>query len=482
MSRCLPDPTIKIPDVPQTAPRRSGWQTWPLEYELLTPLFGGGPQPRKADPVTVVRGATLRGQLRFWWRACRAGRYADLTQLKAAEDLLWGAPSRPDQPRPARVQLSVVCTNTGRETHPFEVVRGKVNARGDARPKQEPREDVAPAYAAFPLQLTDAQVSQGTIGMPTPALRTGIKFRLDLSFAEKWPSNSDLGSEFLKTWPNGAEDLFRNPEGSAKPIASPADEVAAALWAWETFGGIGGRTRRGFGAVARLHDPAVLPATATAAFDWLRRNLETHVLRGKAPPQVPQLAQKGVWQPTDPLPKQTDLIRFVVIQRSWRRPHDAWKYLIERLRSFRQQRTKGVTGRSLWPEADSIREATGYAAAAFRQPVVAIRKYPRAALGLPIVFHFKDEREGDPPDVTLQRRVKGHDRLASPIILRPLACADGGVVALVVALRTPGLAAGELELAWGGPVSPTVEPTEVAAVEPLHGLADVVQAFLRTFK
>mgnify|MGYP001488350863 CR=1 FL=1 len=40
-----------------------------LQYRLLTPLFGGGPNPQKADPLTVVRTASVIGQLRFWWRA-----------------------------------------------------------------------------------------------------------------------------------------------------------------------------------------------------------------------------------------------------------------------------------------------------------------------------------------------------------------------------------------------------------------------------
>ena len=41
--------------------------------------------------------------------------------------------------------------------------------------------------------------------------------------------------------------------------------------------------------------------------------------------------------------------------------------------------------------------------------------YPRAAFGLPIVFHFKDGE--DPRDQVLNP--VGHDRMASPLILRP---------------------------------------------------------------
>src|SRR5688572_2782128 len=64
------------------------------EYRIITPLFGGGVRPGEADPVTTVRGSTVRGQLRFWWRAARGGHYGkSLAAMKAAEDLLWGAAS-----------------------------------------------------------------------------------------------------------------------------------------------------------------------------------------------------------------------------------------------------------------------------------------------------------------------------------------------------------------------------------------------------
>ena len=51
-----------------------------------------------------------------------------------------------------------------------------------------------------------------------------------------------------------------------------------------------------------------------------------------------------------------------------------------------------------------------------------MHRYPRADLGLPIVFHFKDQKERDPKDVILQTQ---HDRRASRLILRPL-CARRG--------------------------------------------------------
>ena len=85
---------------------------------------------------------TIRGQLRFWWRACRAARYGEhLDQLKAAEDVLWGAPSLDGYYCPARVEIAVVTTNPGKAEHPFTVA-----ARGTGRPSVVRQEEVAPAY------------------------------------------------------------------------------------------------------------------------------------------------------------------------------------------------------------------------------------------------------------------------------------------------------------------------------------------------
>src|SRR6266700_2315149 len=71
------------------------------EYQLITPLFGGGATPAEADPVTVVRGSEIRGHLRFWWRACRGGQFNNVAAMKEAEDALWGAAyKKGDEPIP----------------------------------------------------------------------------------------------------------------------------------------------------------------------------------------------------------------------------------------------------------------------------------------------------------------------------------------------------------------------------------------------
>ncbi|MFQ5435195.1 MAG: type III-B CRISPR module RAMP protein Cmr1, partial [Anaerolineae bacterium] len=73
---------------------REGWITLEREYELITPLFGGGPTPGEVDPVTPIRGTEIRGQLRFWWRATRGRGSSTLDKLRSEEERIWGSASK----------------------------------------------------------------------------------------------------------------------------------------------------------------------------------------------------------------------------------------------------------------------------------------------------------------------------------------------------------------------------------------------------
>jgi CRISPR-associated protein Cmr1 len=107
-------------------------------------------------------------------------------------------------------------------------------------------------------------------------------------------------------------------------------------------------------------------------------------------------------------------------------PDVAWKASLKRLRDFRQGVKVGRNppsddpnrpGRSRWPEPDAIRRLTGCHSNGHAPAHPVTDVYPRAAFGLPIVFHFKDENKGEPPQQLLVPEAS--DRLASPLILRP---------------------------------------------------------------
>jgi len=419
-----PPPVTKRPDGRFIAQTR--------RYRLITPLFGGGVIPAEADPVTVIRGPEIRGHLRFWWRACHGGRYnGDRDAMKEAEDRLWGASSTEAKPKPSQVQILVAVDSEGQLDRPFEVVAGSPGPGGKPRLRVRARAgSIVPPYAAFPLQPPQ---NEATIGMQTKAVRVGVGFTLTISF----------------------------------PRDHQAD-VEAALWAWEIFGGLGARTRRGFGALCCTHldDDAVPLPQASNAKAFIEQGLRKHVVGGRWPDGVPHLSQNTLFK----VRLGTDALA-------------AWRDLIARLKSFRQARNPGTQpnrpGRSRWPEPDAIRRLTGRRAKLHAGALSALDKFPRAAFGLPIVFHFKDY--GDPPDTMLEG-IEG-ERLASPLILRPIACVANQAVGLALLLEAPHTPPGGLILkdAPNDPsVSASLTPAEAQTIRPLGGQADVLRAFLNT--
>lgn len=142
----------------------------------------------------------------------------------------------------------------------------------------------------------------------------------------------------------------------------------------------------------------------------------------------------------------------------------------------------GRDKRSKWPEAEAIRGITGDRDSKY-PPLSHPQKFPRAAFGLPIVFHFRDDI-GDPDDTTLQRSDKEKERLASPLILRPFVCKDGKAVGLVLLLEGRQTYPDVLELVNENkqPYSVTIDtkltPAEAKDIPALDGETDVLKAFM----
>jgi CRISPR-associated protein Cmr1 len=367
-------PEISPPNV--TPQKQDEVITQVREYKLITPLFGGGVTAGEGDPVTLIRGTEIRGLLRFWWRACRGGNKT-IEEMKKAEDKIWGAANKSQKENQNK--------RTNEKTFLQEKPKGTVQIivkqqQGDvtATPYSP---NIAPPYAAFPLQENKREKR------PLKNVYKDVSFTLIISFPE---------------------DFKR--------------EVEAALWAWETFGGIGARTRRGFGALQLLKvnnkEYSDLPF-ANNVDVWISEKLNDskYVASGTPPNGIPYLTepvQVGFTQP-------------------FHNPFEAWKQLITRLSSFRQARN-GYMGRSKWPEAETIRTITKRRYS--KHPVLSHpEKFPRAAFGLPIVFHFKYIDLGEPEDTTLQGADKETERLASPLILRPLACKNNTFVGLALLLE-----------------------------------------------
>jgi CRISPR-associated protein Cmr1 len=123
-------------------------------------------------------------------------------------------------------------------------------------------------------------------------------------------------------------------------------------------------------------------------------------------------------------------------------------------------------GRSRWPEPESIRQATSSRSAQHsRMPAIPNDAFPRAELGLPIVFHFKDQGYGDPKDTELYPVVNGQEktRMTSPLILRPMICKNGEVLQIILRLNAPVPDEVVLEKASGSPTFDKIRDPTLAS-------------------
>jgi CRISPR-associated protein Cmr1 len=430
---------LEIPEVkPEPSRKRSGEKFDELakqefRYELITPLFGGGVDASTPDLVTIIRGTGLRGQLRFWWRACRGGQFgSNLSEMQRAEDAIWGAAGSSERTLPSPVQVFITIDDQGIEDRPFEV---GTNRSGKPEPRWR-QGSIVPEYAAFPLK---PEKEGAVVGMETKAVRVGVKFTLRITFPRR-----------LQT------------------------EVESALWAWETFGGIGARTRRGFGAICRLDSAGkrVAPSISEVK-NKIGQGLEQHVVDGAWPAGVPHLTRTMACEVV------TDKIKS---------PVEAWDHLIKKLERFRQYRD-GKFGPSLWPEAEAIRSLAHRPSRVKDDSRTLIKKFPRAAFGLPIIFHFKDL--GELESATLKgglydkEQGKYRERLASPLILRPLACAGGAAVGLAIILESRREPPEGLVLTGEGlteTVSADLTEDDAKHIPPLRNERDVLRAFINDLR
>jgi CRISPR-associated protein Cmr1 len=305
---------------------------------LLTPMFGGGVQPGEIDRQLPIRAAGIRGQLRFWWRIACCEPGLSPQAMFQRECAIWGGIGK-TQPTASRVRIRI---------------------------QAEPVTD---------MQLVDSDRDGSW----------GLKYAFGPSATE------------VKKWLNhGYQFQLR--------LAYPsdlADEIKTTLRWWSSFGGIGARTRRGFGA---------LDVT------WASTPTTTGPAR------------------LDPVTENEVLDRGGLLQRRRereQRAYDAWKLAVDRLHRFRQGPGMGrrppAAGdkrprRSYWPEPDQLRQFTRKNANGKHMPEhKAGNVFPRAAFGMPILFDFRNPTE--PPTLELAPDVAEGDglanRMASPLILRP---------------------------------------------------------------
>lgn len=383
------------------------------EYELITPLFGGGAETKKSDEISVVRATEIRGHLRFWWRATRGGQFAAIEKLKEAEDAIFGSTEMN-----SALQVEIEIKNRGNAFPDQKDHKGEFQSISSVKSPL--------SYAAFPLR-----------GEEGAKIIENISFSVTLSYPARF-----------------------------------GDDINAALWAWENFGGIGARTRRGFGALSlkKINDNAVNLPNSSQIKSAIETSLANFITAENFHKEVPHLSKK---------------LNFHITNKK-DSPQKVWQFLINKLQAFRQYRKDKETGKeskfgaSQWSEPNALRYRMNR-----RDEKPTVDKFPRANFGLPILYemrhdHFKTMLKGRG-----KTENESIDRLSSPLILKPIKCSDG-VVGIALILETPRVPPFGLmltEVKRNDEVLSELTPEEAKILserlEPLENQTDILLAFLK---
>ncbi|MHA1734048.1 MAG: type III-B CRISPR module RAMP protein Cmr1 [Promethearchaeota archaeon] len=361
------------------------------KIRVVTPIVGGGPKARINDPITPIRGQSVRGHLRFWWRATRGNSFSNYEDLRAAETEVWGDTEKPS-PVDVGVSIDTPLPNNTRVQLATEMKKGLYRVKKEY-----------PAYALFPLtsppkEMTNSEKNESVRG------RVNFYFTLKLVYPEELEK-----------------------------------DVQSSMWAWVNFGGIGSRTRRGCGA---LYSKEFAPASSTGTVEDLKNWFKKWVNECEFTPDE----NNKDWPTIRPW--FSVFVDPDEVEKVFTEPHfDAWNNIIGTLEQFRQGPDFGRdpgrgprNGRSRWPEAESIRNITGDRDSKHRnQNFMPTPGFPRAAFGLPIIFHFKDKWDPRDTEIRPLHKNKRYNRMASPLILKPLAISNESSIELSLVLSTPRL-------------------------------------------
>lgn len=190
-------------------------QSQPYEVEIVTPCFLGGARDR-----AEWRGASIRGQLRWWFRAVAGARFAgDLKSVRTAEEEIFGSTRRSSAVRVSPSRGPEAERGKDAETLLEDSVDadGLAKRWGDESRATVNRLRLQRSPSSNPLHyLAYGPVAKGRLERPLLPSRTKVRFELH--------------------W-------IRMPSPPAMEMFS------LALQGWLCLGGIGARSRKGFGSL-----------------------------------------------------------------------------------------------------------------------------------------------------------------------------------------------------------------------------------------
>ena len=391
--------------------------------DVITPLFGGGYEAGKVDPDMPIRASSIRGHLRFWWRATRGAKFDTVEELRQREGEIWGSM---ENPSPVGIEVSDIQMGE-KGSCAYYRWRQRYNGMWRWALEWANEFDVANRslpYVLFPFQgkMPDWDDEDKRDRPQTEAYLSG-QFTLIVKYprAEKMAVYRSVYNEQRKK----KNINLLSSKGDDDAID---DDVTTAIRAWVNFGGIGARTRRGCGAI---YCKDLAPKWQDKIGNWYLSNFTTEKINPAIKRRWPVLPGSIL------INLNPDLAKSI----------QSWAAAINVMKEFRQGRTgRNYHGnrptRSRWPEAESLRnlyvlrEFLTTRPPQFHPPDPAMHSiaFPRVEFGMPIILEIRNE--GIKP--TLQPD-KTHDRMASPLILRPLKTADGKYSSMIVKLDTPPL-------------------------------------------
>jgi CRISPR-associated protein Cmr1 len=414
-------PKIEIPEGDVSTYKKNNPNHISMErvYTLITPMIGGGVEAGKVDTEMPIRATSIRGQLRFWWRATQWLRFnGSIEEMYAAEGQIWGSTATASP-----VSIAVKFAKNDQRVSIVESVF-------ENEPGVPTRTRIKNQYQGLEVGLFPLRDSLGSVATVDGFKRRFCSFSIQVSFQDR--------------------------ETMAERRLS--DEVKAALWAWERFGGVGARTRRGFGSVQFMRIENQSTGVAISEWDWTLNSSSGKKLTAELKSYLAKFVAEGSGDSDAHVPHLSHNTKFAFS--GYVRPHPAgesalgsWLTKLKEFRQNRKIRPPGdprahIPSRSFWPEPDEVRklfvEEGGKLVRSdlehHKNPHYQnrISKFPRADFGLPIQF---ERTIGDHDVATLKGGGDdGTDRKSSPLIIKPLVIVDSKYLGFGVVLegkRTP---------------------------------------------
>jgi CRISPR type III-B/RAMP module RAMP protein Cmr1 len=384
-------------------------ETHPLE--LVTPAFLGG-----AQGTAEWRAASLRGQLRWWFRALAGGRYGgDAAAVRKAEERIFGSTERRSS---LRLRVRAGSAGTSTDLAPFEDDHGanEIARRAGLGLEADPR-----------LRLT---------------ARSGEEIKANpLHYLAYGPIYQKERQKHCRPYLQPASRAVTVELDWRRPVPGQEDlELFQLAWdAWLHLGGIGARSRKGWGSLqngrpARKEVETKVRALLAVGLDFSHQPEWTHLSSGSRvflgrdtfPSWQEALSRLGSW--------------LIAFRRRYGAPFDERVPLKDR--DYEWAAAKGQSPREGIPD--------------------------RAGFGLPLPFSKEDvvtwmdpAGEGDP----------GTARRASPLLLHVTRLDDGYLPVLTYLPARFVPVGSRLSFAKGRQPSPALQ-------EPQPPQLDIVTRFL----